>query len=372
MNAHVDLLPDSATPWMRMLAENRDPIRTTGPQFDGVRFAATFQPPQFLPWIIWQYGLGELTPYVPALNQLIDEGVRWQRVRGTPAAIYQGLAWIGYAGTLEESAARRKRWNRFQLHLSRVRDNDLPDLGRIDGIVSLSPPARSRFSRGFRGYDIRAAETSYQRTSGSLTSDHSGVYLPGIGAKWSFGRRYEAAHAMTETELTDLGTWIEPVTSGDLWADADYLWADADFAWAFPAAIARRNAIAAALIASGTPYIRFRAAGGAIIGHARAIAHGVTPALAGDYAFGSGGYDVTSTEVTGLMVLARTPFGAGAGQTATSMSIVFDGARAVGIDPGALWVPSSGITGGVEVAATTVSIPFGLTVRERPVFLLTF
>lgn len=371
MTGHVDILPGNATQWARLFAETRDPIRALGPRYEDVRLANELTPPQFIPWLIWQYGLGELTPYVPTLNQLIDEGVRWQRVRGTPSAIYQGLEWIGYAGTIEEAAARRRRWNRFQLQLSRVRDNDLPDLTRIDGIVSLSPPIRSKFSRGFRGYDIRAAETSYQRTSGSLTSDHSGVYLPGVGAKWSFGRRYEATHAMTEAQLTALGAWIEPVPEGDLWADADYLWADADFAWAFAPAIARRNAIAADLIEAGA-YVRFRAAGGGIIGHARATSRGVVLATGGAYPFGSGAYNATTTDVTGLMVMARTPFGVGAGQTATSMSVVMGATRASGVKPGALWVGPSGLTGGTEFGATTVSIPFGLTVRERPVFLLTF
>ena len=172
MVAHVDLLPGNAPPWARLFGETIDPRRSLGTGYENVYFAGEVVPPQFVPWLIWQLGLAELTPYVPSIGQLISEGVAWQRVRGTPSAIGLSLSWLGYSATLHEAASRRKKWHRFQIELDRVRDADLPDLVRIYGVVSLSPPARSRFTRGFKGYDIRAAETSYQRTSGSLTSDH--------------------------------------------------------------------------------------------------------------------------------------------------------------------------------------------------------
>ena len=391
MTGHVDIQPGNATQWARLFAETRDPIRALAARYQAVRLANELTPSQFVPWLIWQYGLGELTPYVPALNQLIDEGVQWQRVRGTPSAIYQGLSWVSYAGMIEEAAARRRRWNRFQIQLSRVRDNDLPDLARIDGIVSLSPPIRSKFSRGFRGYDIRAAETSYQRTSGSLTSDHSGVYLPGVAAKWSFGRVYERDVTLTEIELDRLGALIPPVPVGDLWVDANYLWASALFLWARPAAAQRRAFIARLLLNLVPFYIRFKDAAGEVIGNARAVVHPVTLDDAGSYIVAGSRYAVDATMPDAMLVAARTNFGDGAGRVAASMCIVAGASPPFGARLGARWlthaisqsnggtIPSAslaarrtGLSGGVEVASVAVNIPFGLTVRERPVYILRF
>jgi hypothetical protein len=298
--------------------------------------------------------------------------VRWQRVRGTPAAVYQGLQWIGYGGVIEEASPRRRRWHRFQVRLSRVRDLDAPDLARIDGIVGLSPPARSRFARGFHGHDVRAAETAFSRTGAALLGSDSGVRLPAIAARWSFGRSHERSHDLSEAELTSLGAWIEPVPAGDLWVDATWPWITATIAWNVPGVTARRNAIAATLEEMGAPFIRFRNSAGGIIGHARAVAHKVRSAADGPYRIGTSRFAVTQDTTEAMLVAARTGFGDGAGQTAASMSIVFGAERAAGVRPGSRWIGPAGLSGGVEVASTAAAIPFGLTVRERPIILLRF
>lgn len=391
MATHVDLLPGNAPPWARLFGETIDPRRALGTGYENVYFAGEVVPPQFVPWLIWQLGLAELTPYVPSIGQLISEGVAWQRVRGTPSAIGLSLSWLGYTATLHEAASRRKKWHRFQIELDRVRDADLPDLARIYGVVSLSPPARSRFTRGFKGYDIRAGETSYQRTGGSLTSDHSGVYIPGVDAKWSFGRVYERDVTLTQADLDPLGAWIPTVPVGDLWADAAYLWASAAFAWSQPAAIARRAGIAALMLDLAPFYIRFKDANGEVIGNARAVAHPVKLDAGGAYLVGGSRYAVDPLVTDALLVAARTGFGDGAGQVATSMSIVVGATPPAGIDPGNRWltpisprlnggtIPSAsmaarrtGLAGGREIASVAVNIPFGLTVRERPIYLLRF
>lgn len=391
MPDHVPLLPGAAPPWARMMARLNDPLSTLWDKFSDVRSSQRITPPQMIPYLIWQYGLGELTPYVPSLYQLIDEGVRWNRIRGTPAAITKGLSWIGYAGTLREHPVRRVRWNLFDYELSRIRDNDRPDLERIDGIISLSPPVRSQFWRGFRGYDVPAAETSYTRTGGSIVGDDSGVRIDNVPAKWSFGRDWQREVTLTQAELTSLGAWIPTVPTGDLWVDANYFWSTANFLWAQPAAVARRNSIAQPLIAQTPVWVRFRSADGGVIGNTRAVAWRVKLDPAGQYQFGTSRYKVTTTEVEGMIVAARTGFGDGAGKTAASMSVVFGGQTPAGKPTGSLWleptterlssetIPSAtmsrlrtGLLGGTEVATTAVTIPFGLTVRERPMFLLRF
>lgn len=346
-----------------------DPFQRHAGEVDSIRDYDRNPPPALLPFLVWQYGLGELSPYLPNLYDLISEGLKWQRVRGTPAAISRGLSWLGYAGDIEEASPNRIRWNLFQIELDRVRDSDVPDLSRIDGIVSLSPPLRSKFFRGFSGYDVRALETSLMKTSGSIWSDHSGVRIPGVGAKWSFGRRYEIARTPTQSELTTLGAWIPSVGVSGAWSGETTPWEAATYEWAVPGAIARKQAIAE-LIAAKRAYVRFRTAGGAVIGNARATMRTVANAISGEYKFGVQPLAISDTESSAVLVQCRTGFGNGNGSVAATASLVFDPTLTNAGAPGALWVAPGGMTGGAELFSASISVPFGLTVRENVAILL--
>lgn len=361
---HTRLQPRHASPLRRVIAEIDDPFARLADAYDGITTADRNTPSPWLPYLIWQYGLGELAPYLPDLNDLIEEGLQWQRVRGTPAAITRGLGWLSYTGTLEEAPTRRRLWNKCQIQLGRVRDADMPDLARIDGIVSLSPPLRSRFTRGFRGYDVRAAETSWKRFSGSIVGDDSGVYLPNVGAKWSFGRKHSGAIGLAQTELTALGTWIPFLPPTDLWADVGVLWSDLPIEWALPFQVARRKAIAEALL-TRTAYVRFATSGGAVIGYRRAIMRPVRPDVSGEYTVNGNGWAVSPGEPLAILARCRTGFGDGAGLTAATMTVVFDPVLAPGVKPGRLWLTPSQASGGIAVDPVSVSIPFGLTVRDE-------
>lgn len=366
--AHERLLPPGATPLELSLAEVDDPLVALMDAFASIPSADNVPAPNLLPFLVWEYGLGELSPYLPNLHDLISEGVRWQRMRGTPASVARAIGWLGYAGSLEYEPPRHRRWNRFQLALDRVRDADQPDLLRIEGVTQLSAPVRSQFVRGFHGYDVRAAETSYQRTSGSIIGDASGVRVGSGAAKWSFGRDHEIEHVLTHAELAALGTWLEPIVS-DYWVSNTSLWVDAHYLWATPGVQARRNSIIAAL--TGSPvYVAFRAADGSLIGHARATARSVAAAPSGEYVFAGAALTTATTVPHDLLVWARTGFGDGFGHVAATASLVFGPTRSEGIGPGLSWVPPGGLSGGVEVASASVSIPFGLAVREHVQILL--
>lgn len=368
MTEHVDVLPRNGSPLARVIAQVNDPYATLIDVFNGIPAADAVPAPSLLPFLVWEYGLGELSVYIPNLYSLIGEGVAWQRLRGTPASVRKAIGWLGYTGALEYEPARHRRWNRFQLALGRVRDDDAPDLARLEGVTQLSAPARSLFRRGFAGYDVRAAETSYQRFSGSIIGDHSGVRLGAGKVKWSFGRTWEISHVLTQTELLALGTWIEPIAT-DYWVDADYLWGDADFLWATPAVQARRDAIIAA-ISGEALYIAFRDGSGDVIGYARAMARAVAMTSEGEYTHGSAEWTSATSVPTSLLIFARTGFGDGAGQTAAAVSIVCAPTLAPGVKPGAAWVDSVGLSGGTEVGSVPVTIPLGATVRDRVSIML--
>lgn len=371
MGESVTLLPGNATPLERTLSAVNDDFNILIDPYNNILVADNAPSPDFLPFLVWQYGLGELSPYLPNLYDLISAGIQWQRIRGTPAAISLGLSWLGYGGSLEEVPTRRRRWNRFYWELDRVRDNDYPDLVRIDGIVALSPPERSIFARGFKTYDIRCMETSYGRTSGSMTSDSSGVFIPNAAAKWSFGRHYESDHLFSQAELTALDVWIPEVGMDTLWTDADYLWADDDVLWVVVAA-GERLVTMAGDICDLSAYVQFTDADDDVIGYARATVRPVQPGDAGEYDFG-GGTRWTSFLIgppTAVMVVAMSGFGDGNGQTATKAAVLFDATRDGDVKPGTLWLEPDQLTGGTVIAEHDVNIPFGLTVRERARFSL--
>lgn len=371
MAPHTRLLPGNATKPMLAAAEANDPFARLAGAYDSITYRYRNPSPDIMPFVVWQLGLGELSPFLPNLYSLVPQGVQWQRVRGTPKALELGLGWLGYQQTLHEDPVRRRKWNRFQLELDRVRDADLPDLRGINGIADLSPPARSVFYRGFKGYDVRACETSRSRLSATMLSSHSGVRIETGKAKWSFGRPFNGDALLGQTELTAIGEWTPAVSESELWVNANYLWADADFPWAVPAAISRRNTIANGL-AARTALVRFSAAGGAIIGYRRAIVRPARPDPAGEYLVGSQRWKAYPSDPLAVVVQARTGFGDGNGQTAATMSVLFNPTIAVGVPAGQAWLTPGQVSGGYAVATTNVSITFGLTVRELCRFTLRF
>lgn len=370
MGTHVDLLPPSATALMRALAAAGDPLARLDDAFSGINTARANPPPSFLPFLVWQYGLGKLSPFVPNLYDLIDEGVDWSRLLGTIAAVRQGLGFIGYDGTVVNAPVRRRFWNRFAIELSRVRDADLPDLARIEGIVGLSKPLRSRFKRGFRGYDLRAAETSLNRFSGALLSNDSGVRIDPAGAKWSFGRRHDLSHTLTETELTALGLWIAPGAPSPLWVNDNRLWVTVNQLWADASGQARIDTILTGVAAAPT-VVRLKRADGSVIGHVRCVMRPVqVVASGGDYDFGGDRLSIAGPPFSYVLVRARTGFGDGDGSTVATAELLLNFTLSSGVPPGKLWLLPSEVTGGVAVASKSVSVPLGKTVRDLFIYRL--
>lgn len=364
------LLPSNSTPVERSLslaADFRSRLYPGVARGRGIKLVDT--PSSFLPFLVFEYGLGELSPYVPNLYNLISEGIKWQRVRGTPAAVARALAWLTYSAAIEEWPTGRRKWNLFMLALDRVRDSEV-DLPRIDGVANLSVPLRSYFWRGFHGYDIRALDFSASTYSNALYSDFSGVRIAGANAKWSYGRRYENTHVLTEAEGIALDNWIEPADDepGPWW---DFPWPDAP--WESSAAAAREAAMAAAM-PSGPAWAVFKDADGNVVGYRRCRAyHRVVVSLGGSYRLGSTRY-APSPIGSRVYLEAMTDFGDGYGLApAASVGFAFGGAPASPLRPGSLWLPAGGLAGATAVIGEfPISISFGRTVRERVCSIVRF
>jgi len=390
MTAH-DLLPQEYNDLDRALSLATDISPRVDPSITLMRGLKILSPPpSFLPYLIYEYGLGELTPYVPNLYELIHDGVRWQRVRGTPAAVAKALGWVGYEAEIEEFPTRRRHWNFFQLALDRVRDDEA-DLIRIEGVAGLSVCIRSVFWRGFSGYDVRALEYSRGSWGNKLWGSYSGVRLPPGQAKWSFGRRHEIDHAMTQAELEALGVWIEPTTQALSWGP--FPWPHVP--WADAATNGRSVAMleaAWALWAGKPAWAVFYDASDNVIGYRRARAfhmvglaeaafmplralrlRAASATAAGQYRMGETGYSVQAAGATKVYVEAMTDFGEGYESRATKVGFVLGVNPADDRPPGALWLPPGGLAEDPPVLALTpIEIPFGRTVRERVCALLRF
>ena len=329
-------------------------------------------PSSFLPFVIWEFGLGELTPYVPNLYDLLQEGIQWQRVRGTFLAVQRGLAWIGYTATVEQAWHGRTWWNSYQLRFDRLPDNDDPDLERIEGITTLSVPKRSQLRRGVFQYDIPAAVCDWTRLDACHLDRESGITATPANTLWSFGRTTQVPHLLTKVEGVALGIWIEPPEEDALkWVDMKFPWVTATFPWAANATTQRQSAMAASFRGREI-YVVLKDAGGVIIGYRRCRAvQSVDAAFVGAYQFNGLGY---SPLAAGRLVYieAMTDFDNADKVTASSVSLLVDPVRAAGVLPGKLWLDPGKLSGGVEIATVAISIPLRATVREQFKFLVRF
>lgn len=385
MTDYLDLLPDNASAFERAFSLASDQTGRLAAGIEGIPVAKIAPlAADFFPFMVYEFGLGEVTSLVPDPTILTGVGVDWQRIRGTPAALAMALGWIGYTASLDEAKVTRRRWHLFHLGLDRVRDAEAPDLDRIAGLAGLSVPVRSQFWRGFSGYDIRPHEYSGRRLSGALYATSSGARLKTDGPLWSFGRNYDLTAPLSQSVLQSLNAWV-PLTyqasigygtiqtgidssvagwTGIAWSDATWDWLDTD-------ASARGRIIANALIRRPI-WALFRDGGGAVIGARRArVKAGVAPDPTGPYSV-AGVALSPDLPPTSLYLEFLTGFGDGAGQTAATVSLLFDAAPVDATKPGLPWAGPADLTAGTEVLTTPVSIAFGRTVRERLRFNLSF
>ena len=387
-----DQLPSNATAWERAVADAMPVSALAESAIGTMRWIKYVSPrPSMLPFLVWEYGLGELTPYVPNLYNLIDEGVHWQRLRGTVSAVAIGLAWIGYIAEVEPAWTGRRWWNSFQLRFDALPVQDAPDLERIEGIAALSVPKRSQLRRGVFGYDVGAAQANHSRWTRALWNFESGITATPANTLWSFGRSYEFEHLLSEAEGVTIGNWIDPPVpdnvqfgdgnwidptdeeSGDLsWGELDsLLWVDAEFLWNSGAEDQRRLALVAWFVTRPL-YMRFARADGSVIGYRRCRAvRPVRAAVGGEYRFGGASY-AALTSAEELYIEAMTGFGDADGEICASVSLVVGASPAAGIGAGRLWLAPDELSGGAAFAAKPVSIPLRRTVREQVKILMRF
>lgn len=185
------LLPPNATALECSLSLSTDLLTRLGGETEPLKGFKTDPSDSLLPWLIWEYGLGELLPYLPDPRRAIAEGIRWQRLRGTPAALTTALSWIGATATVEQETPGI-HFAEFQFDPGQVLDDD-GTIANLIAMARLSAPARSRLSRIYHGWDLRRLVLDESRLGEALLSDHSGVFWRDGQTKLSFGRSCQLA-----------------------------------------------------------------------------------------------------------------------------------------------------------------------------------
>ena len=362
LNMSKPLLPPNASAMEKAIDQAGAPEEKLRPGIDAIPgWKLTSRSASLIPFLIYEYGLEPLVPYIPDQYFLIDAGRQWARVRGTHKAIEDGLGFIGYAAGIEEPPERRSTWWKVQLHLDRLRDSE-NDLERIDGIVGLSLPTRSKLRRVYHGYNIPAAETGYTRLGSCRLAGDSGVRVRGLKPKWSFGRKHDLSLQLVQSDYEALGIWIPEVPS-ELWEDMDIPWETADFAWEASSEIARRSSLGQSLEHSSV-WQKFTNSNGEVIGYRNATCRAVSPALEGLDVSGSF-YGRNRDNPSHVLAFGQTDFGEGYGATASHVSLLFDPELTDVTKPGLLWLEPDGLSGGVEIARQPLDLDFGETVRDH-------
>lgn len=180
------LLPPSATEQERAVEQA---MLLPSPVHAGVDALLSFKevpPDSALMWLVWEYGLQDLLPYLPDARSAIAQGIVWQRIKGTPASVRLALSWLNY-GTpaIEEEVPDGTHWSEYM-----VDPGGVPERARLISakqLANLSAPVGTMLSRIYHGYDVRRFMLDGS-AFGDLLSDHSGVRDAGLGLVLSFGR----------------------------------------------------------------------------------------------------------------------------------------------------------------------------------------
>ena len=212
----TDILPPNSTPLEQKLSSACQPAILDLGDNDAIRGRKFDPPDNWLDALIWEYALGEITPYIADKRRLIDEGIRWTRLRGTPASLHLAFSWVGMTADIIESPPSiephqphhayqpHRHFAEYDLHL-----HGFPapaDICRLANLAVLSQPVRARLWRLVYGYDRGVFRLDDSLLDDALLDDDSGIRLDHAGLpclpkgdtpKISLRRRH-ASHAERE------------------------------------------------------------------------------------------------------------------------------------------------------------------------------
>ncbi|WP_264685664.1 MULTISPECIES: phage tail protein [unclassified Wolbachia] len=177
------LLPPNATKQERALVDVID-YKVDPNCIKGFKFNLK---EETLPWIIEEYGLEEILRWVKDRRKAIVEGVKFQRLRGTPASLKIALKWANIEDIKIIEEPPGKHFFELQIGIKDVPNNFFVDA--VVELAKLSLPARSRLMRIFNDHYNVDRFILDESLFGSLLSDYSGRKVEKDGPVLSFGRK---------------------------------------------------------------------------------------------------------------------------------------------------------------------------------------
>ncbi|WP_341808363.1 phage tail protein [Wolbachia endosymbiont (group E) of Neria commutata] len=172
---------------------------------------------KILPWLIEEYGLGEMLSWVKDKKKAIKEGVKFQRLRGTPASLKIALKWASIEDITIIEEPPGKHFFELQVGIKDVPNNFFVDA--VVELAKLSLPARSRLMRIFNDHYNVQRFILNESHFGSLLSDYSGVKVEKGGPVLSFGRKnsFELKASSPSFKFSTFRFHYEQVLSNDLY-----------------------------------------------------------------------------------------------------------------------------------------------------------
>jgi hypothetical protein len=358
----LHLLPGNASALERAVSETLDYLPALGPivaTIHGFKFEDPLNA-SVAPWLVAEYGLGDISRFFESVESLIASGIPWQRTRGTPAAVETSLEWIGYdSAFVTDQFRHRRKWNRYQIDMGAVppEDTEVAVLLDAEFLAGLSDAARSVFFRGFFGYDVRALEWSGSRGwSNALWGDDSGVRVAGGTVKWSHGRNHEVEIFGGRALLDGVGVILDSLSWGN------FPWVAPGLTWS---SVSDPVEFYGFMISRLPCYVGFFDESGEPIGWRRPIA--------------VRRLDPLETGLTvRFQIECRTDFGDGDNREVDSVAVAFRAGNADPARPGKLWLEPAELAieeGYSEVAVLTELGPaqfrFTHTIRENVTITMT-
>ncbi|WP_174516941.1 phage tail protein [Wolbachia endosymbiont of Cardiocondyla obscurior] len=139
-----------------------------------------------LPWLIEEYELGEILRWIRDKRKAVVEGVKFQRLRGTPASLKIALKWASIEDITIIEEPPGKHFFELQIGIRNVPNNFFVDA--VVELAKLSLPVRSRLMRIFNDHYNISRFILDESLFGSLLSDYSGIKIEKDGPVLSFGR----------------------------------------------------------------------------------------------------------------------------------------------------------------------------------------
>ncbi|MDN5248218.1 MAG: phage tail protein [Wolbachia endosymbiont of Tyrophagus putrescentiae] len=174
------LLPPNSTKQEREIVEAID-YKVDSSCIKGFKFSFK---EEVLLWLIEEYGLEEILSWIKDKKKAIKEGIKFQRVKGTPESLKIALKWasIEDISIIEEPPG--EHFAEFQIGV-----HGIPEIETIIALAKLSAPVRSRLKRIFNEcYNVQRFVLN-ESVFGDLLSDYSGRKIKEDGPILSFGRR---------------------------------------------------------------------------------------------------------------------------------------------------------------------------------------